>query len=57
MLNKINDSKMRLERKLYDQPLAELIPLQPLECYCGISGGEYHGNPNPDDGRYDDDSD
>ena len=45
---------MRLERKLYDRPLAELIPLQPLECYCGISGGEYHCTPEEE---YDPDSD
>ncbi len=44
---------MKLERKCYDQPLAELIPMLPLECYCGISGGEY----NPKPGEFDEDSD
>jgi hypothetical protein len=45
--------QMKLERKCYDQPLAELIPMLPLECYCGISGGEY----NPKPGEFDEDSD
>ena len=44
---------MKLERKCYDQPLAELIPMLPLECYCGISGGGYEPKP----GEFDEDSD